>query len=207
MQFCNGGSLRQVLQDQTFNDPGMRDRWNAITSILIGIAKGMDYVHGKRICHGDLNPSNVLFKFSTAECKNIQTAIQRGLTIPKIIDFGMAMRVEQAKSHASNVRQGTPFYIAPEVKQDFQLSRPSDVYAFGVMMWELMMGCSVYVTECAAYMLPVYGPRLSVLVAVLSFGLRGYRHTQHIRTSNVFIWIRPASIVAPSEVGWHACHR
>ena len=37
-------------------------RWASITGVLAGIAGGMQYVHSKRILHGDLNPSNILLK-------------------------------------------------------------------------------------------------------------------------------------------------
>jgi hypothetical protein len=47
-------------------------------------------------------------QFSKAECKDVKAAIRKGLTLPKIIDFGMALRMNQTKSHASNVRQCAP---------------------------------------------------------------------------------------------------
>ena len=92
-EFCNGGSLRQALQRQYFTDARLKDRWTPVTSVLISITQGMSYIHAKRICHGDLNPSNVLFKFSPAECKSVKVAIRKNLVLPKIIDFGMAMRM------------------------------------------------------------------------------------------------------------------
>jgi serine/threonine protein kinase len=61
-EFCNGGSLRDALQRRYFTDERLKQRWAPVTGILIGVAKGMEYIHGKRICHGDLNPSNVLLK-------------------------------------------------------------------------------------------------------------------------------------------------
>jgi len=95
----------------------------------------------------------VSLQFDKSDFKSTKKALRHCGAQPKIIDFGMAMRMGQNKSHASNVKQGTPFYIAPELKNSHRLSRASDIYAFGVMMWELMMGCSVFVSECAPALL------------------------------------------------------
>ena len=78
----------------------------------------------------------------------LQAAMVERRAAPKIIDFGMAKRMQQNHTHASNVHNGTPFYVSPEVRHNGRLSRASDVYAFGVIMWELMMGCSVFTAQC-----------------------------------------------------------
>ena len=61
-EFCNGSTLRDALEDGLFTLANMPKRWEPTLTILIGIAAGMAYIHSKRICHGDLNPSNVLLK-------------------------------------------------------------------------------------------------------------------------------------------------
>eukprot|EP00892_Ulva_mutabilis_P002024 jgi/Ulvmu1/11822/UM080_0033.1 len=63
-EYCNGGSLRAVVEEGLFGGPTMRARWRRISVALCGLAAGMHYLHSKRICHGDLNPSNVLMKVS-----------------------------------------------------------------------------------------------------------------------------------------------
>jgi serine/threonine protein kinase len=61
-EFCNGGSLRDALAAGYFKTQCMPQRWAPMVGVLSDIARGMEYMHAKRICHGDLNPSNVLFK-------------------------------------------------------------------------------------------------------------------------------------------------
>ena len=61
-EFCNGGSLRQALEKRHFTAARMPARWAPTMAILRGTAAGMAYMHSKRICHGDLNPSNILLK-------------------------------------------------------------------------------------------------------------------------------------------------
>jgi serine/threonine protein kinase len=89
-------------------------------------------------------------KKSLQDVAAISTALESDVeaVVPKITDFGLAQGLHTNKAHASGFRQGTRFYTAQEVLQEHQLHQASDVYAFGVMMWEFMMGCPVYI-ECA----------------------------------------------------------
>jgi serine/threonine protein kinase len=65
-QFCNGGTLRQALQKGYLSAHSVRRRWEVIVQLLRGVVSGMEYMHKQRICHGDLNPSNVLLKVGFA---------------------------------------------------------------------------------------------------------------------------------------------
>ena len=51
-----------MLQGGGFARPPAGQRWRGVMTALRGLAEGMAYTHSKRICHGDLNPSNVLVK-------------------------------------------------------------------------------------------------------------------------------------------------
>jgi tRNA A-37 threonylcarbamoyl transferase component Bud32 len=54
----------------------MKNHWESVLRVMKGIASGLRYVHSRRICHGDLNPSNVLLKVRTP-CGAFQNDLAR----------------------------------------------------------------------------------------------------------------------------------
>eukprot|EP00198_Chlamydomonas_reinhardtii_P013398 XP_001702735.1 serine/threonine protein kinase [Chlamydomonas reinhardtii] len=66
----------------------------------------------------------------------------------KVADFGLSVKMEN--SHISGLRQGTPFYAAPELTTLGIFSRAADTYAYGVMLWELFWGRPIWVPDARA---------------------------------------------------------
>ena len=52
----------------------------------------------------------------------------------------MSLSLNCDKSHVSGIRHGTPLYVAPEVLTDSKVSKATDLYSFGVILWELYHG-------------------------------------------------------------------
>lgn len=93
--------------------------------IIYGIAHAMAYLHEHDIIHRDLKPDNILLTDKME---------------PKICDFGFSKCIEQRKTNISNseiVFKGTPLYSAPEVFFKNKYSKSGDVYAFGMLVYEL----------------------------------------------------------------------
>ena len=104
-EFCNGGSVRSLLCRGAFAQQDMTHTWATIMHAAKGIAAGMQYVHGKRICHGDLNPSNVLLKV----CSRLQfqrTPINlRFCSSPHSVS--LSTRKGSDRANAANILTGT----------------------------------------------------------------------------------------------------
>ena len=95
------------------------------------IAKAMSYLHSKKIIFRDLKPDNVGFD-------------SQGVV--KLFDFGFAIGLPERKCHSRNGmmsqgkifdRCGTPRYMAPENGLQTGYGLPTDVYSFGIMLWEM----------------------------------------------------------------------
>lgn len=128
-EFCEMGTLHSALQQRAFVDErtGNPDL-ESLLEIASGMVKGMHHIHSKNIIHGNLKPSNVLLK-SSPDTHTKMAA--------KIADFGLSLKMNLDQTHVSNAELGTSFYMAREVVEKGSASKAADVYAFGVILWEM----------------------------------------------------------------------
>ncbi|KAF8042492.1 hypothetical protein BT93_A0963 [Corymbia citriodora subsp. variegata] len=106
----------------------MRFNWEARQKIMLGIARGLAYLHEEvapRIVHRDVKASNIL--------------LDRDFT-PKVSDFGLSRIFSENITHISTRVAGTLGYLAPEYAISGHLTRKSDVYSFGVLLLEIISG-------------------------------------------------------------------
>ena len=117
------------------------DRWlsephgaEARLRVLAGLCRAVTYAHSRGVLHRDLKPSNVLVR-SDGEAK--------------LLDFGIA-RVENTRMTATGVVLGTPEYLAPELLGSGKFSPRSDMYALGLVAYELFGGRNPFAADTVA---------------------------------------------------------
>lgn len=119
MDYCEGGTLRDLM-----NYPkalSVQQCFDLVNDILVGL----EHAHAANIIHCDIKPENVLLKITAKGWK------------AKISDFGIARLSQEIDSDGSNT--GSPGYMAPE-RFYGQFSVGSDIYAVGIILYELLVG-------------------------------------------------------------------
>ncbi|XP_055612330.1 mitogen-activated protein kinase kinase kinase 11-like isoform X2 [Uranotaenia lowii] len=130
MEYARGGSLNKILAGRKI-PPDVLVDW------AVQIARGMKYLHCDApisVIHRDLKSSNVLISEAISS-ENI-----KGKTL-KITDFGLA-REAYKTTRMSTV--GTFAWMPPEVIKSGTFSKASDVWSYGVLLWELLTGETPY---------------------------------------------------------------
>jgi serine/threonine-protein kinase len=119
MELLTGGSLAKLIANEPMG-------FKQVSRILDQVASALDYAHAKGVIHRDLKPENILLD----EAGNVF-----------LCDFGLAKLMSAPKAMTqSGILVGTPSYMAPEQWQSHPLDARTDVYALGVMLYEVLCG-------------------------------------------------------------------
>ena len=129
MRYMSGGSLSERLEKQAL-------KLQLTAQITTRLAQALDAAHARQIVHRDLKPGNILFD-------------QYGNAF--LSDFGIA-RLEQAGTTLTGgALVGTPAYMSPEqIQGDKPVDGRSDIYALGVLVYQMMTGKQPYRSDTPA---------------------------------------------------------
>ncbi|MEL6988565.1 MAG: serine/threonine-protein kinase, partial [Bacteroidota bacterium] len=129
MEYVNGKTIEDLLKQKgKFNE-------TECISIAIQMLKGLGEAHRLNILHRDLKPGNIMIN-------------QNGFT--KLMDFGIARIDNTTRLTAQNKVIGTAEYIAPEIYQGKAPSKVSDLYAIGVILYEMITGKTLFKADSEA---------------------------------------------------------
>ncbi|RZU49173.1 serine/threonine-protein kinase [Krasilnikovia cinnamomea] len=126
MDLVPGGSLRDHLREHRTVAPGEAARLTA------QIAGALAEAHELGVVHRDLKPDNILLE------------VEDGRLRTRLTDFGIARMLATPSLTMPHSVVGTPHYMAPESFQKVPASPAADVYALGVLLYELLTGQPPY---------------------------------------------------------------
>ncbi len=118
MEFLRGRDLRHAIHKNDIGD------LRAKLKVALQVARALGYIHKQKVIHRDIKPENI----------HINAA-----GVVKLMDFGIA-KTEGLQMTRAGYVLGTPYYMAPEQVTGENITDLVDVYAFGVLLFELLTG-------------------------------------------------------------------
>jgi serine/threonine-protein kinase len=140
MAHVDGVSLERVLRTE--------GRLPLFRTLVIAsqVARALAAAHERSVIHHDLKPDNILLQRREGRREIVRDADGVSLVEPEgaydfvtVLDFGAAKYLDQAAA-GSGLVIGTPIYMAPETAQDGVADARSDIYALGVILYEMLTG-------------------------------------------------------------------
>ena len=147
MEYVEGRNLGEV-QGRT-KQLGLNIKWPEAVAMVLAVSDALAHVHertdvdGKplNIAHRDLSPQNVMVGYDG--------------DVKKLIDFGTARGDNRRCRTVAGVVFAKPGYTAPEVANNCPGGVPADLYALGIMLWELIAGRRFLTGEASAHLAAV----------------------------------------------------
>ncbi|HEY5947595.1 MAG TPA: serine/threonine-protein kinase [Kofleriaceae bacterium] len=122
MEFVDGKNLKQVIEAGPL--PLQR-----VVDIMRQVLSGLSHAHEHGVIHRDIKPANIVLSQKSGIGDHV-----------KILDFGLARFNEEKSNLTAGLVVGTPNYMAPEQIGGAAIDQRTDLYACGVMLFELLTG-------------------------------------------------------------------
>ena len=122
MRLIRGPTLHSFEAEHHFSPQNARQ-------VIEPLASALDYAHARQIIHRDLKPGNVLLEARADGSYHVYLS-----------DFGLSKTNSSSVLTIAGKSLGTPQYMSPEQVLDYPLDRRSDVYALGILTYQLLLG-------------------------------------------------------------------
>src|SRR5579883_3493023 len=103
-----------------------------IIRLFTPISLAIDYAHKKGMIHRDIKPANILL--------DQRNTTHNVMGEPILTDFGVAKMLSATSNTLSGGMLGTPLYLSPEQAKGYPGNERSDLYALGVILYEMVTG-------------------------------------------------------------------
>jgi serine/threonine protein kinase len=207
MEYIPGPSLASYLNKLHSN----KDRLPIaiVAQILKSMASALDYAHQKGIVHRDIKPANVLLR-SQSETVELGKPLPADVE-PILTDFGLVRLLDSTMHTTAGSVSGTPAYMSPEQARGEKVDKRTDIYALGIMLYEMLAGVVPFQADTTFGMLmkhinepppPIEGisPELQMVIDRALSKKSEYRYETAGELANEFMAIFNGQTISPGTL-------
>jgi hypothetical protein len=111
-----------------------------VLTITRDMASALDYAHSHGLIHRDIKPANILLCTEEPEFKFQMSNVKSQEPYAVLTDFGVVKMLEGIQFTATGMTLGTPDYMSPEQASGEEVTHSCDIYALGVVVYEMLVG-------------------------------------------------------------------